>query len=73
MTRKCLSPKITKIDLEVDNIVAIRLDKVLLGQNEDCICVGVYLPPENSNYYATVDNNNGVVMLEQCLLELYQM
>jgi len=55
-----------------DNILAFRIQKELFGMERDILVVGVYIPPRNSSYYESVDNKNGVDMLELCLEEIFE-
>ena len=73
LVRNCLASKVERIDLEADNIVAVKLHNSLLDLNNDCILLGVYLPPENSQYYSETDIYNGVLLLEYCLLEIHRL
>ena len=58
--RKDLSEYVERINIETDNIIALRLSHRLLGTSTDCLLVGAYLPPENSPYYEETDIYNGV-------------
>ena len=49
--KKMLSEYDEPINIEIDNIIALRLSHRLLGTSTDCLLVGACLPPENSPYY----------------------
>eukprot|EP00745_Piridium_sociabile_P015926 TRINITY_DN2374_c0_g1_i12.p1 TRINITY_DN2374_c0_g1~~TRINITY_DN2374_c0_g1_i12.p1 ORF type:complete len:1135 (+),score=79.90 TRINITY_DN2374_c0_g1_i12:1880-5284(+) len=70
LVRKELSKHVEQVPLEFDNIIALKISHALLGLDNDCIFIGVYLPPENSKYYADTDIYNGVAMLEDCMLDI---
>ena len=45
LVRKELCEYVERIDVETDNIIALRLSHRLLGTPTDCLLVGAYLPP----------------------------
>ena len=73
LTKKSLSAKIQRVKIDLDHIVVLKLDKSLFHFQDDCILIGMYLPPENSDYYKMTDLNNGVALFEYCLLDLYRL
>ena len=56
LVKKELSEYVEWINIETDNIIALRL----LGTSTDFLLVGAYLPLENSPYYEETDIYNGV-------------
>ena len=70
LVKKELKKYIEQIHLELDNFIAFRISRDLLGFEKDCVVIGVYLPPENSKYYQDTDIYNGVTMLEDGLLDI---
>ena len=70
--RRCMSC-VTRIDLEYDNCVLVKLSRTLTGLNTDCFLIGIYLPPEHSPYYSNTDIYNGVSLLESCILDIIQL
>ena len=38
----------------------------------DCVLIGMYLPPSQSLYYADTENDNGVSLLEGCIIEILE-
>ena len=73
LVRKKLCEYVERIDVETDNIIALRLSHRLLGTPTDCLLDGAYLPPEKSPYYEETDIYNGVSLLEDCLLDLIRV
>ena len=51
LVTKELSEYVRRINIETNNIIALRLSHRLLGTSTDCLLVGACLPPENSPYY----------------------
>ena len=64
---------VERIDVETDNIIALRLLHRLLGTPTDCLLIGAYVPPEKSPYYGETDIYNGVSLLEDCMLDLIRV
>jgi hypothetical protein len=72
MVRKTLAPFVNRIYVEYDNVIVLRLAKELTGLTSECVLVGVYIPPPNSVYYKETEIENGIYLLEQCILDLYE-
>ena len=70
LVRTELRKYVERIFLEFDNIIALKMSHTLLGSDKDFIFIGAYLPPEQSKYYEDTDIYNGVMMLEDCLIEI---
>ena len=60
--------EITKHDF--DNVIALKLRNACVEGNGDNIFVSAYIPPDSSPSYNTVEYDNGIHMLEQCITEL---
>ena len=73
MIKKTLANFVKQISLEYDNMLAIKCTGSLFGFENDVILIGIYLPPENSVYYADTEIYNGVSMLEDAVLDLSKM
>jgi hypothetical protein len=73
LVRKEFRKYIEKIQLEYDNMVVLKLSKDVLGTDTSVILLGTYLPPITSNYYAETELQNGVALLEQCILDLIEL
>ena len=50
------------------DVIVLELSKELLGSTANVFLVNTYLNPQNSSFYDTCDYDNGMTMLEQCLL-----
>ena len=72
LVRKRLMPFIKNIKVEYDNCIVLRLAKELTGSYSHLFLIGVYLPPRSSMYYAKVEIDNGIDILEQCIMDLYE-
>ena len=55
---------------DFDNIIALKLRNTCVDRNRDIIFVSAYIPPYSPPYYNTVEYDNGIHMLEQCITEL---
>ena len=55
---------------DFDNIIALKLRNTCVEGNGDIIFASAYIPPYSSPYYNTVEYDNGIHMLEQCITEL---
>ena len=73
MIRKSLQSFVKQINIEYDNMLAVKVDCSLFGSENDVILLGVYLPPENSDYYSETEIYNGVSMIEDALMDLTKM
>ena len=65
-----ISKWIKQVNCNFENIIALKIDKQLIGTNFDAILVCVYVHPVGSPYYSDKEENNGVLHLENCLLHL---
>jgi hypothetical protein len=70
LIKKELVEYIDSFHVEYDNMIAIKMSKELFNTEVPVVLIGVYLPPSNSAYYSETEISNGVVMLEQCLLDI---
>ena len=55
---------------DFDNAIALKLRNACVEGNGDIIFVSAYIPSYSSPYYKTVEYDNGIHMLEQCITEL---
>ena len=72
LVKKELCRHVERIHLEYDNMVALKISKNLLSTKSDVILLGVYIPPANSKYYSDTNIYNGIAMLEECMLHIYE-
>ena len=54
------------------DVIVLELSKELLGSTANVFLVNTYLNPQNSSFYDTCDYDNGITMLEQCLLGIVE-
>ena len=72
LVRKQFARFIKQIHVEYDYCVVIQLSKELLGLNNDCILLGIYLPPSNSIYYKDCEIDNGMSLIENCIYDVME-
>ena len=60
------------IHVEYDNCIVLKVSREMTGLATDCVIIGMYLPPSQSDYYSETDIDNGICLLEQCLLDVYE-
>ena len=70
LIKKSLTPFVTYIYLDYNNMLAFKIDHALLGTSQDCILLGAYIPPENSPFYKQTEIQNGISVIEDVLLDL---
>lgn len=66
LVRKLYNSMIKQIEVEYDNTIVLLLHSVEL----DVLLIGMYIPPANSVYYSETEIDNGVSLLEQCILDV---
>ena len=59
------------ITIEVNNCVALKLDKKWLGLNSNIILIGCYLPPQESQFWNNSEHGFGMELLDKCLLDIF--
>lgn len=70
LTKKHLKGLIEELKIEQDNTIALMVQGKLFNSETPTVLIGTYIPPAFSKYYAEIDIQNGVSMLEQCLLDI---
>ncbi len=63
---------VKQIEVDYDNVIILEVSKELLGTDANVFVVNTYLNPPNSPFYDTCDYDNGIAMLEQCLLSILE-
>jgi hypothetical protein len=71
LVRKNLEQKVKEIKLGCDNTLAIRIDKDIFGLDKDVILVACYIVPEGSPVYKDKIIKDGVLILEEVLLQYF--
>ena len=72
MIKKVHAKFVELISLEYDNCLALKVSKKLTGLDGDCLVIGMYIPPSQSTYYNNTEIENGMYMLEHCLLDAHE-
>lgn len=71
LVRKHLSKFVDRVAINVDNFVALKLDKKLMGTEKDVVLISLYIPPYDSNYWKMAQDGHGIELLEKCVLDLH--
>lgn len=72
LVKKCFSRFIRNIDINYENIIVIEISKLLFGTDTEMYLICTYLPPVDSPFYEVSDFNNGISILEHCLLDILE-
>ena len=72
LIKKQFANVVTRIHVELDNCIVLKLCKRFMGLTADTILIGLYLPPSQSVYYAGTEIDNGVWMLEHCIIDVFE-
>lgn len=65
-------PYFKRVDVDNNSVIIFEADRVLFGTDVNVFLVSTYLPPINSPFYDITDFDNGVSMLDQCLLDILE-
>ena len=52
--------------------VVFKFSRDLTGLDTDSVFSGMSLPPSQSLYYTDTESDNGVALLEQCIIDIFQ-
>ena len=66
LIRKQFLPFVERMHVDVDNVIVLRLKKVLLGTDKDVMFITAYLPQYDSNYRKVTQHGYGVELIEKC-------
>ena len=74
MVKKAFERFVEVVDLSLDNLIVLRLNKCIFGTDKDVILCGVYICPSDSSYYKQdhIDVTSSICTLEHCLLDCIQ-
>ncbi|RUM93125.1 MAG: hypothetical protein DSZ28_08870 [Thiothrix sp.] len=61
-----------RVHCKYDNIVIFKVGKALFGTDKDVLFCNVYIPPVSSPYYNDKDDDNGIDLLQKCLMEVLE-
>ena len=70
LVRRSFSHLVKQIKVTLDNTIILRCDKQLFNADKDVLFVGGYVAPESSPFYSTHALKDGIVMLEEALMEI---
>ena len=71
LVRQDFVPFLEHIYLDVDNIVVLRIKKVLLGTDKDMMFISAYPPPYDSSYWKQTPHGYGMEIIEKCVMDLH--
>ena len=71
LVRKELNPLIQKIDLSLNNMIALIIDNKLTGSEKSIVFLACYLPPTDSIYWQNNTYCKGPECLEEAILEIH--
>ena len=72
LIRKSLSEFISRVNIECDNTVAVKFKKSVFNSDKDIVLIATYVIPENGSLYDTMPIKDGIVNLEESLLQVQQ-
>ena len=72
LIKKQFANVVTRIHVELDNCIVLKLCKRFMGLTADTILIGLYLPPSQSVNYAGTAIVSGVCMLEHCIIDVFE-
>lgn len=73
LVKKTYSDFVKRIHVEYDSCIVLKLSGKLTGLSVDCMLIGIYIPPYQSDYYKDTDIDNGLYLLEHCIMDIYEM
>ena len=69
MVKKEISDYFRKIECEIENVLMFRVDGTLISAARDILIIFVYIPPKGSPFYDTMDDSDGISILDKCITE----
>jgi len=72
LVRKSLSDYVTVVESGVDNILCVRLSKMLFGSDKDVVFIGTYIHPTSSPYYQDKEYDCTIDELEHVVLSILE-
>ena len=69
--RNNLRPYVKEIKNNFDNCITLKLSRMLFETDNDVAMICTYIPPAGSPYYRNLPGKNGVMLLEQCIIDLH--
>ena len=56
-----------------ENVLLFKAKKELFGVGRDVMIICSYIPPQGSPYYDSIEESNGVLRLEECIIDVLQI
>ena len=72
LVKNALLRFVKQMEVNYDNVIVLELSKELLGSDANVFLVNSYPNPQNSPFYDVRYYDNGITMLEQCLLGIVE-
>ena len=70
---KTYAPFISQIHVNADNVIVLKIDKLLFGTSKDIMYISCYIPPVDSPFWQISQDDHGIEVLDQLLLDLYDL
>ena len=70
MIKQNISSWFKQLHISCSSAVAFKVDKTVFGTHRDILFVSVYIPPTGSTFCDNKDGSDGIVLLQQALLEV---
>ena len=71
LVRKHFVPFVERTYLDMDNIVVLRIKKIMLGTDKEVMFISAYLPPYNFSYWKLTPHGYGMEIIEKCVMDLH--
>ena len=72
LIRKSLSTFVKQMKTDCENTVVVRVDKSVFSLDKDVLLIASYVAPENSPLYDTLELKDGILILEESILQIVQ-
>ena len=70
LVKKQLEKFVSKIELSVEHILALKISKEFIYFDQDVVVVFVYIRPQGAVHYRDSDSNCHIAALDSCLLDI---
>ena len=72
LIRKSLSNLVKEVNLNFGNTVCVRIDQSVFNSDKDVLLIARYVVPENGPLYDTLELKDGILILEEGILQAVQ-
>ena len=69
LIKRAVCKFVKQIQINCANTVAVRIDKSVFNADKDVLLIASYVAPEHSPFYDSMDLKNGIVILEENLVQ----